>query len=328
MREQAGDFWHSNICFQANIVMNNRNADLRGAIEERVGAVTRLPGSRSLIETASGLRIYMRYSKMHAKGATFYGLRQVDLNALDGHRAYICFSSDTEPPLFVPYGDFEAVIRQSPLASDGQYKAQVIHGASSKELYLPRVGHFNVDAFGGLDTLSLEDQSADSDIGLSLSHCQAQTLLGGIGVLKGYGVYIPSNNVDLLDWSLVERFHPINSLPNYIEDRARFASEIDVIWVDHKHDLIVAAFEVEHSTPVYSGLLRFNDVLLTCSGANRFFVVSNESRRELFARQLQRPTFQRSGLSEVASFLDYTNVYHWHRRLNSATGERTPNAHY
>lgn len=270
----------------------------------------------------------MRYSKMHPRGATFYGLRQVDLNALDGHRAYLCFSTDTEPPLFVPYGDFEAVIRQSPLASDGQYKAQVIHGESSKELYLPRVGHFNVDAFGGLGALSPEEQSATSNsIALSLSHWQAQTLIGGIGTLKGYGVYVPPNNVDLLDWALVERFHPVTALPKYIGDRSRFASEIDVIWIDHKHELIAAAFEVEHSTPVYSGLLRFNDVLLTCSGANRFFVVSNESRRELFVRQLQRPTFQRSGLSEVASFLDYTNVLHWHQRLNFATEERALNAH-
>lgn len=45
-------------------------------------------------------------------------------------------------------------------------------------------------------------------------------------------------------------------------------SKIDVIWVDHKHDAIAAAFEVEHSMPVYSGLLRFNDVLLTLMAAS------------------------------------------------------------
>ncbi len=297
------------------------------AIQRRVGVVSKLRGSQSLIETANGTRIYLRYSKIHGNGTTFYGLRHVDLNTLDGHRAYICFSSDSEPPLFIPYGDFEAVIRQSPLASDGQYKAQIIHEPSSKELYLPRVGHFNVDAFGGVDTLSVaEDQSAQNII-LNLSHWQTQTLLGGIGALKGYGVYVPPNNVDLLDWALVQRFHPVSSLPKYVEDRTRFASEIDVIWIDHKHDLIVAAFEVEHSTSVYSGLLRFNDVLLTCAGDSRFFVVSNESRRDLFVRQLQRPTFQRSGLSELASFLDYANVFDWHRRLNISSQERTPNAY-
>ena len=128
-------------------------------------------------------------------------------------------------------------------------------------------------------------------------------------------MYVPPNNVQLLDWQLVAPFQPIGVLPVYVTERARFASEIDVIWVDQKHDAIAAAFEVEHSTSIYSGLLRFNDVLLTCSGAGRFFIVSNESRRDLFVRQLQRPTFQRSGLSELASFLDYSNVFDWHRRL-------------
>ena len=104
----------------------------------------------------------------------------------------------------------------------------------------------------------------------------------------------------------------MRGMPEYIEKRTRFASEIDVLWIDHKHNLIAAAFEVEHSTPIYSGLLRFNDVLLSSTTAGRFFVVSNESRRDLFVRQLQRPTFQRSGLSDVASFLEYSNVFDWH----------------
>lgn len=303
---------------------NNYKTDLLNAIERHFGAVARLPRSQSLIETQSGIRIYLRYSKIHRKGIAFYGLRQVDLNALDGHHSYLCFSTDSEPPLFIPYSDFEAVIRQSPLAADGQYKVQIVHDSSSKELYLPRVGHFNVDAFGGLDSVSSVEDQGSRNLVLGLNHWQAQTLLGGIGALKGYAVYVPPNNVDLLDWTLVQRFQPIRTLPAYIEERTRFASEIDVIWIDHKHNLIAAAFEVEHSTPVYSGLLRFNDVLLSSSAVSRFFVVSNESRRDLFVRQLQRPTFQRSGLSEIASFLEYSNVFDWHQRLNKPSQMTRP----
>ncbi len=204
------------------------------------------------------------------------------------------------------------------MASDGQYKVQIAYSPSTRELYLPRVGHFNVDAFGGLDALPSVGSQDSKSIALNLSHWQAQTLIGGIGALKGYSVFVPPNNVELLDWGLVKPFQVIGALPAYVEERTRFVSEIDVIWVDHKHDAIAAAFEVEHSTPIYSGLLRFNDVLLTCPGVSRFFVVSNESRRDLFARQIQRPTFQRSGLNELASFLDYSNVFDWHRRLSDA----------
>ena len=296
---------------------NVHKTDLLTALATRFGRIIRLPGSQSLIELPGGRRVYLRYSKLHGKGVAFYGLRQVDLNALDGHHSYLCFFTDHEPPLFIPYGDFEAVIRQSPLASDGQYKVQIAYSPSTKELYLPRVGHFNVDAFGSLDSLPSVESKDLNAVVQNLSHWQAQTLIGGIGALKGYGVYVPPNNVELLDWELVRPFPLINALPAYVEERTRFASEIDVIWVDHKQDAIAAAFEVEHSTPVYSGLLRFNDVLLTCHGVNRFFVVSNESRRDLFVRQLQRPTFQRSGLNELASFLDYSNVFDWHRRLST-----------
>lgn len=298
---------------------NDYKKDLLTAIEGHFGSTTRLPGSQSLIELQGGIRVYLRYSKIHSKGIAFYGLRQIDLNNLDGHDSYICFFTDQESPLFIPYSDFEVVIRQSPLASDGQYKAQIIYSSNTKELYLPKVGHFNVDGFSGFDALSSVTAQESNSIALNLSHWQAQTLIGGIGVLKGYSVYIPPNNVDLLDWGLVQPFQPINTLPVYVEKRTRFASEIDVIWINHKHDAIAVAFEVEHSTPIYPGLLRFNDVLLTCPGANRFFIVSNESRRDLFVRQIQRPTFQRSGLSEIASFLDYSNIFNWYRRLSNIT---------
>jgi type II restriction enzyme len=296
---------------------NDFKTSLLDEIERRCGSITRLTGSRSLIELSDGVRVYLRYSKLHARNVAFFGLRQVDLNVLEGHRSYICFFTDREQPLFIPYNDFEGVIRQSPLATDGQYKVQIAYSASTRDLYLPRMGHFNVDAYGGIDSLHHEADPSRHKDAYGLSHWQVQTLLGGIGVSKGYSVFVPQNNADLLDWTLTQRFQPLRVLPAYIAERTPFASEIDVIWVDHRQDLIAAAFEVEHSTAVYSGLLRFNDLLLTCPTANRFFVVSNEARRDLFVRQLQRPTFQRSGLSELASFLDYANVLDWHRRLAS-----------
>lgn len=166
---------------------NDYKTKLLAEIERRFGSIERLPGSRPLIELKNGIRIYLRYSKLHGKGVAFFGLRRVDLNSLDGHLSYLCFFTDREPPLFIPYADFEAVIRQSPLASDGQYKVQISYGSSTKELYLSRVGHFNMDAFGGLDVLPTEGTTSHA-VASNLSHWQVQTLLGGIGMLKGYSV--------------------------------------------------------------------------------------------------------------------------------------------
>ena len=42
---------------------------------------------------------------------------------------------------------------------------------------------------------------------------------------------------------------------------------------------------------------------------------ANETRRSLFVRQINRPTFQTSGLSDLCTFLEYSNVFTWYRRL-------------
>ena len=206
------------------------------------------------------------------------------------------------------------MIRQSPLAADGQYKASIIAGGGTRELYISRVGRFNVDGYGGIDSLAPRVVLRSEPVP-SLSHGQVQTLLGAIGHANGFGVYVPPNNAEALDWSLTQRFHLVERLPAGLEDRSAFTGEVDVIWIEHSGIGASALFEVEHSTPVYSGLLRFNDMLLSCTSAPRFFVVSNEGRRDLFSRQVQRPTFQRSGLAEITSFLDYSNVFAWHQRL-------------
>ena len=91
-----------------------------------------------------------------------------------------------------------------------------------------------------------------------------------------------------------------------------------MIWIDRGGGTPAALYEVEHSTPVYSGLLRFNDVHLEAPNFNlRFGIVSNDSRRALFVRQLARPTFKASGLREICTFFEYRNVFGWHQRMRA-----------
>ena len=93
-----------------------------------------------------------------------------------------------------------------------------------------------------------------------------------------------------------------------------------MVWLDKGSGSLEALFEVEHSTPVYSGLLRFNDVHLVAPKViSRFTIVSNDTRRSLFTRQLNRPAFRASGLSDVCTFLEYVNVFGWFSRLQPQT---------
>ena len=277
----------------------------------------KVKGSESLFTIGDeAARIYVRYSKVHPGGRTFFGLREVDLRQLGGQNAFLCFLvDDGSPPLFVPYSDFEEVFHNAQVATDGQYKVQLYAGVNSREMYVARQGRFNVEGYVGFDTLQHSLDAGRLREVRDLTHAQVQSLLAGIGRIKGYDVCIPSNDIGKLDWVLTKRFSLRPDLPAGFDLIRSVLCEIDVIWVAPGRNTIEGLYEVEHSTPVYSGLLRFNDVLLTDPTVSRFSIVSNDARRDLFSRQLFRPTFRKSGLAELCSFLEYANVFDWHNRL-------------
>src|ERR1035438_8331009 len=97
-------------------------------LRKRFGELHKIRGSESLFTIGEdAARVYIRYSKVHPRGRTFFGLREVDLRQLEGHNAFLCFLLDDGlAPLFVPYGDFEEIFRNAQTASDGQYKVQLI----------------------------------------------------------------------------------------------------------------------------------------------------------------------------------------------------------
>ena len=286
-------------------------------LRRRFGELKKVKGSESLFVIGDeAARIYFRYSKVHAGGRTFFGLREVDLRQLEGHNSYLCFLLDDDsPPLFVPYADFEEVFANARPAGDGQYKVQLLTQTNVLELYVSRQGRFNVEAYVGLDAIERSMETQRLREAQALSHSQVQTLLAGIGHAKGHDVYVPEYDIGKLDWSLTKNFPLRREVPEGFDQVHGILSEIDVVWVARGRNSIEGLYEIEHSTPIYSGLLRFNDVLLTEPKVTRFSIVSNDMRRDLFSRQLFRPTFRRSGLAELCSFLQYANVLGWHQRL-------------
>jgi hypothetical protein len=225
-------------------------------------------------------------------------------------------------PLLVPFSEYESVFQTTAPAGDGQYKAQVYPQENGTELYIAKAGRFNVESNLGWEALvALVDSSRLRQIP-ELSHAQIQTLLGGIGASKDHDIWIPPNDRGSLDWTLTPRFEVRDSLPQGFEKAENVLQEIDVIWTRRGSNEIGALFEVEHSTSVYSGLLRFNDIHLISPNARpRFSIVANENRRDVFVRQVNRPTFQASGLTALCNFLDYRDVFLWHTRSIESTTE-------
>ena len=298
--------------------MSSLKGDFLKNFSSRFGTFEKLGGSQSLYSVnQDAFRIYIRYSKVHSRNRCFFGLREKDLRQLEGGLSFICLLWEgQEKPLILPFADFEDVFEGVEPAEDGQYKVQVFLQEYGTELYVARAGRFNVDGYFGFEELIKEIEPGISKVDIEFNHSQVQTLLGGIGSLKDYHIWIPSDDREKLDWSVMpNKFEISLSLPNLSKSAQRYLSEIDVIWIDRGSNRIKALYEVEHSTPVYSGLLRFNDIYLTSVPVERFTIVSNEERRSVFAKQINRPTFMRSGLAEICSFLNYANVYSWYQRL-------------
>jgi hypothetical protein len=85
---------------------------------------------------------------------------------------------------------------------------------------------------------------------------------------------------------------------------------IDVLWLDG--NAIVAAFEVESTTSIYSGLLlRMSDLLARQPNISvPLFLVAPEERRDQVVRQVNRPTFERMNppLVDVCRYISFEGL--------------------
>lgn len=287
-------------------------------LRSKFGRPRKLSDSSSLFDLGGGIaRIYIRYSKLHPGNKTFYGLRKEDLKSLEGRNSFFCFLWDKQiEPLFIPYAEFEEVFASLKPANDGQYKAQIYLKDNGTEFYIANSGRYNVEGFFGWDILLNAIDSSKVKQIPELNHHQVQSLLGSIGTFKGYDVWIPRIDRTRLEQKLSQHFIFRNYLPEQLEKIKFIIQEVDVIWLEKGSSNLNALFEVEYSTPIYSGLLRFNDIHLVMPSIKpNFNIVSNDIRRSLFTKQITRPTFQASGLVDYCSFLEYKDVFLWFNRL-------------
>ena len=100
----------------------------------------------------------------------------------------------------------------------------------------------------------------------------------------------------------------LDSLPASIEylpgvDSIRL---IDILWVEPDGTPVIAAFEVEHTTSIYSGIVRMLDLALSSDlhAAGGLFLVAPDSREHEVRAQLRRPAFSRVADLQVR-FLSY-----------------------
>lgn len=139
-----------------------------------------------------------------------------------------------------------------------------------------------------------------------------QALLAKIGHGMGMNIWIPRADrqrvlTELNDPSL----RILDRLPlNYDDKTIRTIELIDVLWLRGR--AIQRAFEVEHTTSIYSGILRMADLLALQPNMDiRLHLVAPIERKGKVFQELQRPVFallERGQLSERCTYLSYEAI--------------------
>ncbi len=84
---------------------------------------------------------------------------------------------------------------------------------------------------------------------------------------------------------------------------------IDVLWL--KSNAIVAAFEVESTTSIYSGLLRMADLIALQPNLNiPLYIVAPDEKREKVISEVNRPTFRRlePPMAEITRYIAFSTL--------------------
>lgn len=137
-------------------------------------------------------------------------------------------------------------------------------------------------------------------------HVRMQWKLARLGLKAGERVWVPAGDQARLRKhyqfdSFDSEFHSGIDLPHsYVEN-------IDVVWKQEFR--IGAAYEIENSTSIYSGLLRFADLnILAPNTLYPMFIVAPADRKNRLREQLRRPTFKQLELDKKVRFLSYETI--------------------
>ena len=154
----------------------------------------------------------------------------------------------------------------------------------------------------------LSDVMEEKILRAPTEHDEMQWRLIRLGELSQLDVWIPRNdqgrqwNGNTFREHVLKEFHESIDVPSYIKN-------IDTVWkLGHS---IKAAFEIENSTAIYSGILRLSDLRALAPNSNYpLFIVADRQKRNRVFDQLRRPTFSNEylKLDRAVSYLSYDSI--------------------
>jgi type II restriction enzyme len=153
------------------------------------------------------------------------------------------------------------------------------------------------------DLALVRETAAKSDKALAAAregdrtHTEVQGWLRDLGHALGFDVWVASNDVGRPYAGGRLGDGCMSALPATIDNApgAEAVRLIDVLWLERSSSRVAGAFEVEHTTSIYSGIVRLLDLALGQAGeaAHGLFLVAPDSREDDVRAQLARPAFSR-----------------------------------
>ena len=232
-------------------------------------------------------------------------------------------------------GKFKGFVRMSPnrfrMEADGQLIMKLLEDASKNRVSRPvdprklarqplykvvrKKGRGRkptlVSVPGSEDTGSQTSLSSEIE-GVTPVHTEIQYYLLRLGGEMGLDVWVARNDRSKT-WdgrALGEMPQSINELPTQFNEATNRTIElIDVLWL--RGNSFVAAFEVESTTSIYSGLLRMSDLLALQPNLDiSLYLVAPDDRRGKVEQEILRPTFnlRERPLTEACGFLPFSKL--------------------
>jgi type II restriction enzyme len=128
-------------------------------------------------------------------------------------------------------------------------------------------------------------------------HTEMQYHLLKIGKALGYDVIPASNDRSKCYSGNNFSFMSLSSFPQFDLDKETLNTVklIDVLWFEKGTNNVIAAFEVEKSTSIYSGILRLTDLSYTIAdGDEVFYLIVPDKREKDVLLQLSRPAIRKN----------------------------------
>ena len=162
------------------------------------------------------------------------------------------------------------------------------------------------------DDAGVIDEATSAPEAETRESIRVQALIASIGARMGMAIWLPraDRTAVLKEWKN-EQNTLIERLPlNYDDTTLRTVEQIDVLWLRGRS--IVRAFEVEHTTSVYSGILRMADLLALQPNMDiKLHIVAPTTKRDKVFQEIRRPVFsllEKGPLADSCTYLSYDSL--------------------